>query len=388
MSRPILNIVDEKVVLTLTVQDNAAKAAAASAAAAAASEVQTGLDAVATGEDRVATGEDRVQTGLDRIATAADRVQTELDAIATNADRTQTGLDAIATAADRVQTGLDRIATGEDRVETGLDRIATGEDANLSQAWAESPTEPAGVGTKSSLTSANESKAARDEIVAKVDFTGAIENDLLQANGAGVFEAKSTELAIARGYYKMKCALNPVFVMQNGTILTGNGGTTAFVEPISSLSYLKLSDLTPLISNNGTPMYINVVGLIGASIPAIKGIILGVDDLNYIELIWNRNNNASIFRRIEAGIVVTTATFSIGTAIRSTPYQLEVNFGGEGSRTGIGYFIKCIRPPVNHFFDNTDLEIRKNITFIAFANILNSPFDAQHNIGICGTKFS
>ena len=44
MSRPILNIVDERVVLTLTVQDGAAAAAAASAAAAAASEVATGED--------------------------------------------------------------------------------------------------------------------------------------------------------------------------------------------------------------------------------------------------------------------------------------------------------------------------------------------------------
>lgn len=98
-------------------------------------------------------------------ASAADRLQTGLDTDATAADRVQTGLDRVATAADSVATGLDADATAADRVQTGLDVLAIGVARNLAQAWAESPTEPDGPGTKSAKASAEEAKDARDKIL-------------------------------------------------------------------------------------------------------------------------------------------------------------------------------------------------------------------------------
>ncbi len=116
-----ISVVNEEVVITLTIDDEAASTALAAAARAEAARDLAEADAVATAADLV-------QTGLDRVATGADRVQTGLDRVATAADRVQTGLDRIATAADRVQTGQDREAAAESALEA-QSAAATAESA-------------------------------------------------------------------------------------------------------------------------------------------------------------------------------------------------------------------------------------------------------------------
>lgn len=71
--------------------------------------------------------------------------------------------------ADRIDLGAldDAVeATAADRVQTGLDATAASVSSAQAQAWAESATEPDGVGTKSAKTWAGEAEAARDVAVA------------------------------------------------------------------------------------------------------------------------------------------------------------------------------------------------------------------------------
>ena len=153
---------------------NAVADAEAAAAAAAVSEANADADATQTALDRV-------QTGLDATATAADRVQTGIDATATAADRVQTGLDRIQTGLDATQTAADRVQTGNDAASAGASEGNASDSATLAEDWAESPTAPGAVGTKSSKTWAGEAEASASSIDA-VNLKSGRKNLIINGN--------------------------------------------------------------------------------------------------------------------------------------------------------------------------------------------------------------
>jgi len=239
------------------------------------------------------------------------------------------------------------------------------------------------VSATESVESAAAAEAAKNQIVDKINFANAQAGDLLQ-NVADIFVPQRPDLAIVSAFYRIQTALIPRLIQHEGINITGNGALTNFTDPISGLSYKIFSGLVANTTSSSAPAIVYVNGFDPSTGgPTNKGIILGIDSLNYIELFWNRSN-VCVFRRIVNGSVVLTQSIPIGNFIRAAPYQVAINIGGALDRTSIGAVITSATR-ASFSFEDISQNYRRNITFIAMTdNIVGS---VNNNICIAGKKF-
>jgi|GEM_PF-5146311 len=408
---PNTEIIEEIIVLQVSIiegSESAAVAAAVAAVAAAAAALTTKgqiddslqniVPAISqAGTDQVGLVNTAGSNAVGNINTARTDAIGEITPLVTNAQAAATAATTAKTesedARDEINNALQNIVpaigqAGADQV--GLVNTA-GSNAvgNISTARTDAIGEitplvtNAQAAATAATTAKNQSEGARDAILAKVNFAGSVAGDLLR-DVNGIYVPQRPDLAIVRAFYRIQTALIPRLIQHEGFNITGNGGLTNFTDPISSLSYRILSGLVANTAADITPSIIYVNGFDESSLPTNKGIILGINSTNYIELIWNRNS-VCIFRRIENGNVVSSNSSSIGGALRGAPYQLQINLGGFSSRTSIGALITGL-VRVSFSFDDNIISYRQNITFIALtANIVGS---VNNNICIAGQKFT
>lgn len=219
----------------------------------------------------------------------------------------------------------------------------------------------------------------------KINSAFSVVNDLdptagnvYRGDGTGI-DAVNEMNFIAPLYYRVLSGLPVPLIIQEGNNITGNSSTVDFTEPIDSLVYKKL-DLTAGVSTTISTRLV-FSGINGVS---KKGIIIGVDDDNYFELIFYREG--IVFRRIESGTVTLTENGTISLFTRNVPTQININLGGKGTRSGFGFSIKVERQEqVFTFVDNQDSINENLLSFIALFDIIGQPYD---NFAVCSTKFS
>jgi hypothetical protein len=229
-----------------------------------------------------------LQTASDRSATEADRAQTEADRIATGADRTQTGADRSATeSASLVATQQATLATTA-RSEAETAKIAAQQSANNAGTSASE----AAVSATNALSSKNAAESARNEIVEKVNFTGAAQGDLLERNSEGVFVPKSARLI---NHSKVPFQKSPViqyrdlslFAWDNGvrpdTPLFSGAGTLD-----SGQNWLNLSGQNGRIVQQLVTLSTNITG---DHILAFERTQFGTTGNLVCDFIWRGNNN-------------------------------------------------------------------------------------------------
>jgi hypothetical protein len=255
--------------------------------------------------------------------------------------------------------------------------VAAKDAAETAETNAGSSETAAASSASASATSASEA-AASAASMPPFDLAGAIAGDAIVYDGTNWIaqDIAITDLQFTVKLWQGLTSLPSVFLQLNGTILTGNGTTADFTDPIDGRLFKKLTDLTA-----GVPQAteINISGL---NTQGEFGIILGIDDDNYFEFVWGRQIRQA--RRIIAGSVDSTLSESGSIAVREMPYKLKVTNGGLGTRSTFSFFFQ---DEINREFKftTTNGNYTEDLTFIAVHNLLSN---SSENIAINSNKFS
>lgn len=296
-----------------------ATAAAASAAASAASEAAAAASQAAAATSATAaanseTAAQAAQSAAETARTAAQAAQTAAEAAQAAAETAETNSAASAAAAAASETAAaaseaaaatDAAASAASQSAAAASATAAASSATLSEAWAESPTEPGGVGTKSaktwageSATSATQAEAAKDAVDAILDFT---DGNVYQGDGAGIAAFSREDFGAQKEIYVNSVNANYIeYARLWGNLTNLKGGNGLRPIPFNDFNY-QYDFNNPLGSGVGE-LVLDASYRQSSSMTDFVDFIVGVDDSNYIYIRLTNQNFSVEFHEVVSGV--------------------------------------------------------------------------------------